>query len=194
MSPLTANVEEILVLGAATQSVNLAIGPGSAFTLDTLQNVPSIARDIRDTLRLDARVQIDESNDDAISCAGTNTDFNALFIDGVSTSDPFGLNASGFPARNAQPIPFDAVGAVSVEFAPFDVEYNNFSGCAINLIHRSGTNEIHGEVFAVFNSQSLTGSTIDGEVVSDDPFRDFNWGASIGGPIIKKKLFLFVAY
>ncbi|MEL6258759.1 MAG: carboxypeptidase regulatory-like domain-containing protein, partial [Pseudomonadota bacterium] len=190
-----ATLETIVVQGSQTNLTRLAIGPGSSFSTETLEALPSISRDIRDTIRLDPRVVIDATNFDNISCIGGNNRFNAFTIDGVRTNDPFGLNASGFPNRNTLPIPFDAVRETSVEFSPFDVEYGQFSGCAINVVTKSGTNEFHGSAFGVFNSDGLTGETIDGDSGrSDDEFNDWNWGAQISGPIIKDKLFFSLAY
>ena len=186
--------DEIVVVATRSNTAQLAIGPSSTFNQETLEALPSISRDIRDVIRIDPRVVIDGTNDDNISCIGGNNRFNSFTIDGVRSADGFGLNASGFPSRNNLPIPFDAVRETSVEFSPFDVEYGQFTGCNINVVTQSGTNEFHGAAFAVFNSSGLTGKTIDGNNVAGDEFRDWNWGASVGGPIIKDKLFFFVAY
>ncbi|MGD8326607.1 MAG: TonB-dependent receptor [Sphingomonadales bacterium] len=188
------SVEEIIVTGVAGSLTELAIGPSANFNLTQLESFPSIDRDIRDVIRIDPRVTINEGNDDSISCLGTNNRFNSFTIDGVRSSDGFGLNASGFPNRNNLPIPFDAVAETAVEFAPFDVEYGSFVGCNINVVTKTGTNEFHGDAFAVFNNGDLTGSKIDGEEVREGSFRDWNWGATLGGPIIKDKLWFFGAY
>lgn len=190
----TDAVEEIIVTGVAGALTELAIGPGASFNLTQLESFPSIDRDIRDVIRIDPRVTINEGNDDSVSCLGTNNRFNSFTIDGVRSSDGFGLNASGFPSRNNLPIPFDAVAETAVEFAPFDVEYGAFVGCNINVVTKTGTNEFHGDAFAVFNNGKLTGSKIDGEEVRDGSFRDWNWGATLGGPIIKDRLWFFAAY
>ena len=189
-----AGADEIVIVASRTNTAEVAIGPNSTFGLDTIQALPSISRDIRDIIRIDPRVVIDGSNDDNISCVGGNNRFNSLTLDGVQANDPFGLNASGFPSRNNFPLPFDSIRETSVEFSPFDVEYGQFTGCNINVVTQSGTNEFHGSAFAVFNSSGLTGTTLEGANVAGDDFRDYNWGASIGGPIIKDKLFFFVSY
>ena len=186
--------DEIVVVASRTNTSQLAIGPNSSFGLAELEALPSISRDIRDVIRIDPRLTIDGSNDDNVSCLGFNNRFNLLTIDGIQANDPFGLNASGFPARNNQPLPFDSIRETSVEFAPYDVQYDNFQGCAINTVTKGGTNEFHGAAFAVFNSSGLTGSTLEGRNVAGDEFRDWNWGASVGGPIVKDKLFFYVAY
>jgi len=193
LDPATG-ADEIVVRGTRSSVSQLAIGPSASFNLETLEALPSIDRDIRDVIRLDPRVTIDEANSDSISCLGGNNRFNSFTIDGVRNADGFGLNSSGFPNRNNMPIPFDAVRETSVEFAPFDVEYGAFTGCNINVVTKSGTNEFHGGAFAVLNSSGLTGKTIDGRQVNSGSFRDWNWGADVGGPVIKDRLWIFAAY
>jgi Carboxypeptidase regulatory-like domain len=186
--------DEIIVVATRSNVSKLAIGPSASFNLETLEAMPSIDRDIRDVIRLDPRVTIDENNSDSISCLGGNNRLNSFTIDGVRNADGFGLNSSGFPNRNNMPVPFDAVRETSVEFAPFDVEYGQFSGCNINVVTKSGSNEFSGSAFGVFNSSGLTGKTIDGNTVNSGSFKDWNWGATLGGPIIKDKLWFFGAY
>jgi hypothetical protein len=194
ISLTTGELEEIVITAAPIVMNQLAIGPGRSFGLETLESFPSISRDFRDIIRIDPRVSINEGNSDAISCLGGNNRGNSVTIDGVRAADAFGLNASGLPSRNNMPIPFDAVRETSVEFAPFDVTYGQFTGCNINIVTKSGTNEFHGSGFFVFNNDDLTGTKINGNEAVTDPFTDKNWGAELGGPIIKDKLFFYVAY
>jgi len=189
-----ASTDEIVIVAARTVQSDVAIGPNTVFNEQTLIDLPSIGRDIRDVLRVDPRIKIDPTNADAVSCVGANNRFNSFTVDGVRNNDTFGLNASGFVNRNGMPIPFDAIRETAVEFAPFDVQYNSFTGCNINAVTKSGTNEFHGSAFAVFNSQSLTGKSVSGAAANTVPFKDYNWGATIGGPVIEDKLFFFVAY
>lgn len=191
----TRTLEAVQVTGTRGGTLQpLAIGPGSSFGLDKLTTLPSINRDLRDTISLDPRVIIDETNDDNISCLGGNNRSNAFTVDGVRQNDSFGLNASGFPSRNASPIPFDSIQEVSVEFAPFDVEYGQFTGCAINVVTVSGTNEFHGSGVFVYSNDALVGDTINGQSTGPQDFDNLNWGAQLSGPIIKDKLFFAVTY
>jgi hypothetical protein len=192
---LTSGVsDEVVVVASRSVQSDLAIGPNNVFGLDKLTELPSIGRDFRDIIRIDPRVRIDATNQQAVSCLGTNNRFNTFTIDGVRNGDALGLNASGFQNRRGIPIPFDGIRETSVEFAPFDVQYGQFTGCALNVVTKSGSNEFSGSAFAVFNNQTLTGSTLEGRNVNTTPFRDYNWGATLGGPIIKDKLFFFAAY
>ena len=189
-----ATLETVVVSGQRTQLQQLAIGPGQSFGLEDLSTLPSINRDLRDTIRLDPRVIIDETNDDNISCLGGNNRGNTFTVDGVRTSDAFGLNASGFPARNSTPIPFDSIQEVAVEFSPFDVEYGAFTGCNINAVTIQGSNEFHGSAFFVYSNDSLFGDEIDGQDLGFQDFENLNWGAQLAGPIIKDRLFFAVTY
>ena len=192
---LTSGVsDEVVVVASRSVQSDLAIGPNNVFGIDKLTELPSIGRDFRDIIRIDPRVRIDATNQQAVSCLGTNNRFNTFTIDGVRNGDALGLNASGFQNRRGIPIPFDGIRETSVEFAPFDVQYGQFTGCALNVVTKSGGNEFSGSAFAVFNNQTLTGSTLEGRDVNTVPFRDYNWGATLGGPIVKDKLFFFVAY
>ena len=189
-----ATGDEIVVIASRQNTQQLAIGPSSTFGQAQLEALPSITRDIRDTIRIDPRLTV-SGGDDLVSCLGGNSRATSFTIDGVAANDAFGLNASGTPARANFPIPFDAVQETAVEFAPFDVTYGNFTTCNINIVSKSGTNEFHGSAFAVFNSRSLTGSNADGNtILGATGFRDYNWGAELSGPIIKDKLFFSVVY
>lgn len=192
-------IEEIVVTASATVAgADLALGPGTAFSVQDIQEMPSIARQIRDIIRIDPRVSIARNNNgggSGINCLGGSSRSNAFTIDGTLANDGFGLNeGTGTSARFAFPIPYDMVESASVEFAPIDVQYSQFTGCAINIVTKPGSNEFHGSAFYLFNDESMTGDKIDGGVVSTDPFEDLNFGFDFSGPIIKDKLFFSVAY
>jgi len=192
----TAAEEETIIVTGQRASVQLrAIGPGQAFGTEALEAFPSITRDIRDIIRIDPRVSLDRSNEvDRISCLGGNDRANTFTVDGIIQADVFGLNGTPFAARNALPLPFDAIRETSVEFAPFDVEYGQFTGCAINVVTRGGANKLRGSAFFTFNNQDLQGSEIDGRKFETAPFEEKRFGAALSGPIIRDRLFFSVAY
>ena len=109
-----------------------------------MANAPSFNRDVRDVIRIDPRVSLDRedaatggSGQDRISCLGGNDRGNTFTVDGIAQSDIYGLNDTGFSSRSSTPIPYDAVRETQVQFAPFDVEYGKFTGCAINVVTKS---------------------------------------------------------
>ncbi len=194
---LSASASEavIVVTGNRVQATQQAVGPGSAFDLETLEGFPSITRNVVDIIRLDPRVSLDRNNEvDRISCLGGNDRSNTFTVDGIVQSDVFGLNGTPTASRNTFPIPFDVIRQTSVEFAPFDVEYSDFSGCAINVVTKSGSNEFSGSAFITYTDAGLRGDQAAeaGSVVPD--FQDKRWGATLGGPIIKDRLFFYAGY
>lgn len=198
LSVADASIEEIVVLASQVSTIDLAIGPGTAFSLEDLEAMPSIARQVRDVIRIDPRVSVARADGGAgsgINCLGGSSRANAFTIDGAVANDGYGLNeGTGTSARFAFPVPFDTIASTSVEFAPLDVQYSQFTGCAINVVTKPGSNEFHGSVFYLFNDESLTGKKLEGDTVISDPFEDKNFGFDFSGPIIKDKLFFTVAY
>jgi hypothetical protein len=185
----------IVVTAARANLTQLALGPSQSFNEDVLESFPTITRDVRDFIRIDPRVSLDRSNEvDRISCLGGNDRSNTFTVDGIVQADVFGLNGTPFAARNALPLPFDAVRETSIEFAPFDVEYSGFTGCAVNVVTRSGENRFHGSAFFTFRNEDLRGDTVDGQDFTPAAFEEKRWGVSIGGPIIPDRLFFFFAY
>ncbi len=185
----------IVVTGTRANVTQLALGPGQSFGLDTMESFPSISRDIRDIIRLDPRVALERDSEvDRISCLGGNDRLNSFTVDGITQSDNFGLTDTPFAARSNLPIPYDVIRETSVEFAPFDVEYGQFTGCAINVVTKSGSNDFHGSAFFTFRNEDLRGDKVAGADRSTLPFEEKRWGATLSGPIIKDKLFFFFGY
>ncbi|GAA0485555.1 TonB-dependent receptor [Parasphingorhabdus litoris] len=185
----------IVVTGTRANVTQLAVGPGQSFGVETLEAFPSISRDIRDIIRIDPRVSLDRANEvDRISCLGGNDRSNTFTVDGIVQADTFGLNGTPFAARNALPLPFDAIRETSVEFAPFDVEYSDFTGCAVNVVTKSGQNQFHGSAFFTFRDEGLRGDTAGGESFVPAAFQEKRWGATLSGPIIPDRLFFFAGY
>lgn len=191
-----ASNAEVVVVSATTETVTAAaIGPSATFGQEALETAPAINRNITDVLRIDPRFYIDESNggENAVQCGGKNSRFNSLTLDGVRMNDSFGLNLNGYPTERV-PFSYDAIEQVAVELAPFDVQYGGFSACNINAVTKSGTNEFHGYAFGDYTSDSLRGDSLEGSPVTSGEFDEIRYGLGLGGPIVKDKLFFFVAY
>ena len=188
------NIDDVIVVVAQRQVLaDVAPGPSSVFGLDVLENAPAINRDIKDIIRLDPRVYIDETNASAVQCAGANPRFNSLTVDGIRLNDNFGLNSNGFPTERL-PFSFDAIEQVAVELAPYDVEYGGFTACNINAVTKSGANEIFGGAFIDYTTEGLKGDKADGDDIDIKGFDEIRYGFNVGLPIVKDKLFLFAAY
>jgi hypothetical protein len=188
----------VVVTASQAGATPIAIGPSSVFSLEDLQTEPAVNRDLKDIVRADPRIYLDETaggtaGNDGIQCGGQSPRFNSLTVDGIGLNDGFGLNNNGYPTER-MPFPFDAVSQVSVELAPFDVQYGGFTACNINAVSKSGSNEFHGSLFFDYTDDSLRGDSIEGRSVFVPSFEEKRYGGTFGGPIIKDRLFFFGAY
>ena len=190
----SATGNTIVVSGARASVSQLAVGPGTAFGQAEITAFPSITRDVRDIIRIDPRVNLERGNNDnsRVSCLGGSDRSNTFTVDGIVQADVFGLNGTPFAAREALPIPFDVVDQVSVEFAPFDVEYSEFTGCLINVVTKAGSNKFSGSAFITYFDQGLLADEVDGRPLQAGSEK--RWGATLSGPIIKDRLFFSFGY
>lgn len=183
-------IQEVVVAG--TREREQQIGVTSAFTVQDIRELPSVSRDIKDIVRVDPKIIVDPTNSDALEIAGTNSRYNSLSVDGIRQSDDFGLNNNGYPTQRA-PISLDAIEAVSVKTAPFDVRESGFQGGAINVVTKSGTNDFKGSAFYYTFRDSLVGDESKGREFNFN-FNEKSYGATLGGPILRDKLFFFLSY
>jgi hypothetical protein len=169
-------------------------GLGTNISQQQLKNTPSPSRNIADIARLDPRVNVDHGTG-AISANGQNTRLNNIKVDGLGVGDPFGLNSTGMPTVGS-PVSMDTIDSFNISTANYDVSSDTV-GAEINAVTKSGTNEFHGSVYYGFkNASSMVGKA--GWLDNNRDYTEFdrNWtaGATVGGPIIKDKLFFFAGY
>jgi len=169
---------------------------------EAINTLPTTTRSIADFARLNPLVRVDEGSDGfSLSIAGQNNRFNAIYIDGIVNNDVFGLAGSGTNGgqTGAGPVSIDAIEQFQVSVAPFDIRQSGFAGGSVNAVTRSGTNNFEGSAYWFFRNEKTTGKTPDFQPDNDDfervqlnPFTAQTFGARLGGPIIKDKLFFFV--
>ena len=189
-----SSIEEVIVT-AKTPSAQVVVGVGRSFDRTKIDGVPSVSRDFVSVLATDPKILVDNSvaRGPAVSIAGANFRFNNLTIDGVAQNDNFGLSKNA-SATQRSPISIDAIEALTVNVAPYDVTFGSFIGGNINIVTKSGTNDFEGSVFAFQTDGSLTGDKSKGETLGIGKFDEQTYGFTLGGPIIKDKLFFFVNY
>jgi hypothetical protein len=183
-------VESVVVTSSRVQDTT--IGVGSQFTAEDVASLPSISRDVKDVIRVDPKIWIDPTNVDAIEIAGTNNRFNTLMVDGIRQGDDFGLNNNGYPTQRS-PVSLEWVESVSVQTAAFDAEDSFFQGGEIKIVTKSGTNDFDGTMYYYNFDDSLVGDRSKDRPLAFT-FEEKTWGAALGGPIIRDKLFFFVGY
>ena len=173
-----------------------AMGSGTSIGSRELAAFASIQRNLQDYARTDPRLAQTDKDRGEISAAGQNTRFNSITIDGVTTNDTFGLEANNLPTIK-QPISIDAIQSVQVNLSNYDVTQKGYTGANINAVTKSGTNDFKGSLYYVWRDDNLVGkryNRVTGAYTDATPFEDNTLGFTLGGPIIKDKLFFFASY
>lgn len=188
-------LQQVVVTGTRGSNFNATrTGAGSSFNAKAIERTPSVSRSIFDIAKLTPQANTGASG---TSFAGTNNRYNSFQIDGTVNNDVFGLSSSGTNggSTGTNPISLEAIEAVQVVIAPFDVRQGGFTGGGVNAITKSGSNKFSGSVYDFYQNQDLYGTT-PGKDVADRKKLDKQYantvGMTLGGPIIKDKLFFFV--
>ncbi len=182
-------LQELAVTGEKDQVLNSGRTGAATFVKgDQVLLIPSVKRSTRDLTRLDPR------SDGNYAFAGRNWLYNNISLDGSYFSNSFGLDDPAPGGQtNAEPVPFDAVEQVQVSLAPFDVRQGGFTGANINTVTRSGHNTFTGSLYAFYRTDALEGNKVGGEPVVANPSLSYlQSGFSLGGPLIRNKLFFFL--
>jgi outer membrane receptor protein involved in Fe transport len=189
LAPQAEQLSAVTVTATAENSVISAshTGVGTQISDSAIARLPSLNRDFTDFAKLAPQVS---TAGNGLSGGGVNNRFNNIQIDGASNADLFGLSSTPTPGglSNAKSITIEAVKEYQVLLSPFDVRQGNFTGLLINAVTKSGTNDFDGSLFGFFRDQSLSRSQ---DYLND--FRQTQFGGSIGGPIVKDKIFFFFA-
>lgn len=183
-------VEDVVVIGSIDG------GSGSTFNREQMETVPSIDRSIYDLTNILSSAVSPAAG--GIILGGQSSRYNSFTIDGTSSADIYGLGTTGMTGSltEANPIPLDALNAVTISTSSVDVRESGFTGGVIKAVTRSGDNEFKGSAYSYFNNETFWGSTPgknykERKNLTDQITNIF--GATFGGPLIKDKLFLFVA-
>jgi hypothetical protein len=185
-----SNTLEEIVISSGKNTVfnNDRTGAQTSIRSKDLRTLPTISRSAADFTRLDPSAS-------GGSFGGRNDQFNNFTLDGSIFNNPFGLDAATPGGQTAsQPVSLDAIEQISVSTAPYDVTLSGFTGASVNAVTKSGTNAVKGTVYGFFRNQDFTGGKIKGESIFVPNLTQSQTGVSIGAPIIKDKLFVFVNF
>lgn len=186
MSESSELLNEVIVTAAKTKFTAEKTGATTNISSAQITQLPTVNRSISDIARLSPYAN-------GMSFAGGDGRSTNFTIDGANFNNNFGLS-SNLPG-GGNPISMDAIEEVQVVVAPFDVRQTNFIGGGINAITKSGTNTFRGTAYTYYRNQDMRGNRINGEDLgarSDES--KTTYGFTLGGPIIKNKLFFFVNY
>ena len=203
---LYAPLGETLVVDAVLEDENLALdalvfvadgkesnmninrsGAGTSVSQRTMESMPTISRSMNDVMKLTPQAA---ATSNGLAVGGGNYRSSYVTVDGSAFNNAFGIGGN-LPAGGT-PISLDALEQMSVNITPFDVRHSGFTGGAINAVTKSGTNEWHASAYNYYTSQAVRGYKVEGKDLNKTNFLDNTTGITVGGPIIKNKLFFFV--
>lgn len=180
-------ITEVVVTGAKRQGAVEKTGTSTNINQRLLTTIPTISRSLTNFTALTP-----QSN--GTSFAGRDNRYNNIQIDGANLNNNFGLSSDLLPGGSNQPISLDAVEEVSVNVSPFDVWQGGFTGAGVNVATKSGTNTFKGSAYYLFRTDKMNGTNIgDTKLTNLAEQNNRIIGATLGGPIIKNKLFFFVS-
>lgn len=188
----------VLITGRAVPSRldSTAMGSGTSLSSRELAAHASISGNLQDFARFDPRLSQTDKERGEISAGGQNTRYNAITIDGVTINDTFGLEANNLPTLR-QPIPLAAIQSVQVNLSNYDITQKGYTGAGINAVTKSGTNELKGSLSYSWRDDSMVGKRYNSstDTYFDAPtFKEDTKAITLGGPIVKDKLFFYAAY
>ena len=177
-------LQEVVITAQNPNSVLNANRTGATTNLGRaqIQNVPTISRSVNDLTKFTPQAN-------GASIGGGNYRQNNFTVDGSDFNNQFGIG-SNLPAGGS-PISIDALEEISVNVAPYDVRMSGFVGSAINAVTRSGRNNFFGNAYFGMRNEAQQGSKVDGNNITLQPLDITQFALSLGGPILKNKLFFF---
>jgi hypothetical protein len=178
---------EVVVSGKASKFAAEKTGAATNVNNRTIQELPTVSRSIGDIAKLSP--YYGGSN----SFGGSNGKMANFTLDGANLNNNFGLNAN-LPGGGS-PVSMDAIDEVQMVVAPYDVRQTNFIGGGINAVTKSGTNTFRGTAYYYYTNEDMHGNRVDGvQNAEPNPDEEKTYGFTLGGPILKDKLFFFVNY
>src|ERR1700682_2531667 len=192
LSMKVSGVEEHVTVSAAPTVDTVKTEASTTLNETTVSTTPILGRKFEDPLTLTPGVSIVQGPDgDEITFSGQRGVFNNVSLDGGDYNNGFfGEQLGG--QRAAIDIPLDAVKEFQVVATGANAEYGRTAGGVVNVITKSGTNDVHGSAFHFQRLEALTANTSDGKPLKD--FRREQFGGTLGGPIRKNKAFYFLSF
>jgi hypothetical protein len=186
-----SRLEEKITITAAPTIDTVKTESSSTLNELSVSNLPILGRKFEDLVTLTPGVSITQGPDgDEINFAGQRGVFNNISLDGGDYNNGFfGEQAGG--QRAAIDITLDAVKEFQVIATGASAEFGRTAGGIVNVITKSGTNNVHGSLFHFQRLEALSADTSDGKPLKD--FHREQFGGTLGGPIIKDKVFFFGA-
>ena len=178
--------EAMVVAAPASKFSAQKMGSATNISSKEIASIPTVSRSITDVTRLSPY------GGNGMSFAGADGRTANFTVDGANFNNNFGLSSS-LPG-GGNPISIDAIEEMQVVISPYDVRQTNFIGGGVNAVTKSGTNTLKGSAYMYHRNENMRGNMAAGQEVAGarDKDRNTTYGFTLGGPIIKNKLFFFV--
>ena len=176
---------EVIVSGKASKFAAEKTGAATNITSAQITNLPTVSRSITDVTRLSPY------GGNGMSFAGADGRTANFTVDGANFNNNFGLS-SNLPG-GGNPISIDAIEELQVVISPYDVRQTNFIGGGVNAITKSGTNTFKGSAYVYHKNENMQGDAVKRQQIpgAREKAQTTTYGFTLGGPIIKNKLFFF---
>jgi len=186
LSEDATELAEVIVSGKASKFAAEKTGAATNISSQQITNLPTVSRSITDVTRLSPY------GGNGMSFAGADGRTANFTVDGANFNNNFGLS-SNLPG-GGNPISIDAIEELQVVISPYDVRQTNFIGGGVNAITKSGTNTFKGSAYVYHKNENMQGDAVNRQQISGarEKAQTTTYGFTLGGPIIKNKLFFFV--
>ena len=187
LSENVTDLAEIVVTGTASKFSQEKTGAATNITSAQITALPTVNRSITDVTRLSPY------GGNGMSFAGSDGRTANFTVDGANFNNNFGLSDK-LPG-GGNPISIDAIEELQVVISPYDVRQTNFIGGGVNAITKSGTNTFKGTAYVYHRNENLRGDVVNNVQLptAREKDRQTTYGFTLGGPIIKDKLFFFAS-
>lgn len=176
---------EVVVVAKGSKFNVEKTGASTNISNTMISSMPTVNRSITEYTRLSPY------GGNGMSFGGADGRTANFTVDGANFNNNFGLS-SNLPG-GGNPISMDAIEEMQVVISPYDVRQTNFIGGGVNAITKSGTNTFKGTAYVYHRNENMRGDAIEREQISSarDKDQQTTYGFTLGGPIIKNKLFFF---
>ncbi|MBR3074939.1 MAG: TonB-dependent receptor, partial [Bacteroidales bacterium] len=179
--------EAVVISTASSKFASEKTGAATNISNKQILSLPTVSRNLTDVTRLSPY------GGNGMTFMGADDRTSNFTIDGANFNNNFGL--SGDLPGGGNPVSLDAIEEMQVVISPYDVRQTNFIGGGVNAITKSGTNTFKGSAYVYHRNEMLRGNTVAGLELGDRAEdRTTTYGMTLGGPIIKNKLFFFVNF